>query len=105
MPNTGSTWGLSEINGKLLLSHHDGAFMINKDQISQIDDQTTYWRFLPYKDIQPSTLVLAGTAQGINIFGYENKRFVKKGSLPGFTTSSQFITVESGGTVWVAHPY
>jgi hypothetical protein len=106
VPNTkGSTWGLTRINGELLLSHHDGAFMISNDQITQIDDQTTYWRFLPYKDIQPSTLVLAGTAQGINIFDYKNKRFVKKGSLPSFTTSSQFITVESTGTVWVAHPY
>jgi ligand-binding sensor domain-containing protein/DNA-binding CsgD family transcriptional regulator len=107
VPNTkGSTWGLSEINGKLLLSHHDGAFMINNDQVTPIDNKTTtYWQFLPYKDIQPSAMVLAGTAQGINVFGYKNNRFVKKGSLPGFTTSSQFIAVESSSTVWVAHPY
>jgi DNA-binding CsgD family transcriptional regulator len=50
-------------------------------------------------------MVLAGTAQGIDLFGYENNRFVKKGNLPGFTTSSQYIAFESADTVWVAHPY
>src|ERR1700722_16580808 len=101
----GSTWGLSEVNGKLLLSHHDGAFIVNNDQVTQIDNITTYWQFLPYNDVQPSTMVLAGTAQGIDLFGYENNRFVKKGNLPGFTTSSQFIAFENADTVWVADPY
>ncbi len=106
VPNTkGSTWGLSEVNGKLLLCHHEGAFIVNNDQVTQVDNITTYWQFLPYNNVQPSTMVLAGTAQGIDLFGYENNRFVKKAKLPGFTTSSQFIAFENADTVWVADPY
>ena len=44
IPGTkGSTWGLSEINGSLLLGHHDGAYQIRNDQLVPIDTHAAYW--------------------------------------------------------------
>jgi DNA-binding CsgD family transcriptional regulator len=106
VPNTlGSAWGLSEVNGKLLFAHHDGSFEISDGKAIPISNNTTYWTFLPYYSILPSSLVIAGTAIGLDFLKYENGHFTSNGSLPGFDASSQFLAIDNNNIVWVAHPY
>jgi ligand-binding sensor domain-containing protein/DNA-binding CsgD family transcriptional regulator len=106
VPGTkGSTWGLSEVNGSLLLGHHDGAFLIRNDQLIPIETQTAYWTFLPFSNVLPSSLVIAGNDIGIDLFRYENNSFVPQGNLPNFNASSQFMAIDNNNTIWVAHPY
>lgn len=106
IPNTkGSTWGLSEVNGSLLLGHHDGAFVIRDDRIIPITRHTAYWTFLPFSNVLPSSLVIAGNDMGLDLIRYENNSFVSKGNLPDFTASSQFMAIDNNNTIWVAHPY
>lgn len=106
IPGTkGSTWGLSEINGDLLLGHHDGAYQIRNDQLVPIDIHAAYWTFLPFSNVLPSTLVLAGSDVGINILHYGGGRFQLEDKLPGFNTSAEFMALDNNNTLWVAHPY
>jgi ligand-binding sensor domain-containing protein/DNA-binding CsgD family transcriptional regulator len=106
IPGTkGSTFGLSEVNGSLLLGHHDGAFVVENDRIVPIDTKTTYWYFKPCYSVLPSSLVLAGNNLGLSFFTYQNGHFAAKGNLPGFHSSSHFMAVENSNTVWVAHQY
>lgn len=106
VPGTkGSTWGLSEVNGALLLGHHDGAYQIRNDQLIPINTHSAHWNFLPFSNVLPSSLVLSGSDFGIDLLRYENNRFTLQGSLPGYTTSSQFIAIDNNNTIWVAHPY
>ncbi|HVU97288.1 MAG TPA: triple tyrosine motif-containing protein [Puia sp.] len=106
IPGTkGSTQGLSTINGELLLGHHDGAYLIRNDRLVPIDTGLTYWTFLPFSNVLPSTLVLAGNNVGINLLRYSNGYFRPEGDLPGYLASSQFMAIDNNNIIWVAHPY
>ncbi|MEP7110663.1 MAG: hypothetical protein ABI760_21905, partial [Ferruginibacter sp.] len=106
VPNTaGSAWGLSEVNGKLLLGHHDGSFQINNGMAEPISNKSPYWTFLPFYDIMPSSLIIAGTSTGLDFLKYEGDKFVTKGNLPEFNEFSQFVAIDNNNIVWVAHPY
>ena len=100
----GSTWGLVEINGRLLLAHHDGAYEIRNDQLIPIDTHAAYWTFLPSYDVLPSGQVIGGSDVGIDVIGFENGHFVLRGKLPVFATAAEFMALDNN-TVWVAHPY
>lgn len=106
IPGTkGSTWGLSEINGSLLLGHHDGAYLIKNDQTVPIDTRESFWTFLPFSNVLPSSLILGGSSRGIELLRYENGRFLPERDLPGYNASSQFMALDNNNTLWVAHPY
>ena len=106
IPGTkGSTQGLCEINGSLLLGHHDGAYEIRNDRLVPIDTTRTYWTFLPFSNVLPSALVMGGNSTGINLLHYADHHFVQGGNLPGYIVSSQFMAIDNNSTVWVAHHY
>ena len=106
IPGTkGSTWGLCEINGSLLLGHHDGAYQIRNDQLVPIDTHAAYWTFLPFSNVLPSARVIAGSDVGINMLRFENDHFVLQEKLAGFESSAEFVGMDNNNTIWVAHPY
>ena len=106
VPQTsGSAWELSEVNGKLLFGHHDGAFQIDNGQAIAISNASAFYSFLPYYNILPSSLVIAGTSIGVDLLKYENGHFISEGYLPGFNELSQFIAIDNYNNIWIAHPY
>jgi len=106
IPGTkGSTWGLMDINGSLLLGHHDGAYQIRNDRLVPIDTSRAYWTFLPFSNVLPSALVLGGNGTGIDLLRYTDGHFHQEGNLPGYSASSQFMAIDNNNTIWVAHPY
>jgi DNA-binding CsgD family transcriptional regulator len=60
---------------------------------------------LPFSNVLPSPVIVAGNDIGLDILRYENNRFVSKGNLPGFSESSQFMAIDNNNSIWVAHPY
>lgn len=106
VPHTsGSAWGLSEVNGQLLLGHHDGAFQIFDGKAIPINNAGAFFNFLPYYNIIPSSLLIGGTSIGLVILKYSNDHFISEEYLPGFNEFSQFIAIDNNKTIWVAHPY
>jgi len=107
IPGTkGSTWGLSDVNGSLLLGHHDGAYQIKNDRLIPIDNRlVAYWSFLPFSNVLPSAVILGGDDNGINLIHYADGRFTAQGNIPGYNGYSQFMAIDNNNTVWVAHPY
>src|SRR6185312_1974443 len=101
----GSTWGLSEVNGKLLLGHHDGAYEIRDNRLMPTDTRRSYWMFLPFFNVLPSALVLGGNDAGIELLHYDGHSLTPEGSIPGYTASSQYMALDNNNNVWVAHPY
>ena len=101
----GSTWGLSEVDGSLLLGHHDGAFRIKNDRLITINTGPAYFAFLPFSNVLPSSLILGGNDKGIDLIRYDNNRFTSLGNIPGFLANSQFMAIDNNNTVWVGHPY
>jgi DNA-binding CsgD family transcriptional regulator len=105
--SSGQVWGLSEINGHLLMGHHDGAFQVMNNEVVPVNNRTGvgYWTFLPFNNVYPSSLVLAGTYQGLDIMEYKNNGFYPAGTIPGFTDPARFITFDNNHIIWVSHPY
>src|SRR5450631_122907 len=81
MPYTkGSSWALVNINGELLLGHHDGSYALHSGQPEPVDPKTATYNFLPFYNVLPSKLVIAGNESGLNILEWENNQFVSKGN-------------------------
>jgi DNA-binding CsgD family transcriptional regulator len=106
VPGTkGSTNGLYEVDGRLLLGHHEGAFEVRNDRLNPIDKRFTYWMFLPFSNVLPSSLILGGFDRGVELLRYEGGRFIAEESIPGYNASSQYVAMDNNNTVWVAHSY
>jgi ligand-binding sensor domain-containing protein/DNA-binding CsgD family transcriptional regulator len=102
---TGQTWSLNEINGNLLLGHHEGAFSIEKNYANPISTLNGYWNFTPLSNVFPSEKVVAGNYKGVSIMRYENGKFISDSNLPGFEETSRYVTIDRSDRIWVSHPY
>lgn len=106
LPETkGSSWILSEVNGCLLLGHHDGAFQIKDNTVIPIKKRNGYLSFLPLSNVLPSSLLIAGNEVGLDFIEFEKNKFTSKGNLPGFNEFSQFVAIDNNNMLWIAHPY
>ena len=99
----GQVWNLSEVNGKLLIGHHEGFLEVKGDKAIVMDNTTGFWTFLPLTSVSPSPVMVAGTYNGIRFYDYQNEQFTRKHVDANFE-SARFVTV-SNNNVWVSHPY
>ncbi|HEY0057628.1 MAG TPA: triple tyrosine motif-containing protein [Flavisolibacter sp.] len=99
----GQVWTLSQINGKLLMGHNEGAFVIENGKASPLDPTSGFWTFQPMNNVLPSSRILAGTYNGVNFYDYENGRFTNP-SIHAHFESARFVANENGH-LWIAHPY
>lgn len=104
LPNTrGQVWNLSEVNGKLLMGHNDGAYLINDKTATVIDGTSGFWTFQPISSISPSPVMLAGTYNGVNFYNYNDSKFINP-SIHSHFESARYIAIDNN-IAWVAHPY
>ena len=101
----GQTWGLSKINNRVLLGHHEGAFEINDNSAQPISSINGFWNFVPLSGNSPTTQIIAGNYKGLTLFDYINKEFVPSMQIPDFTESSRFVAIDKEDNIWVSHPY
>ncbi|HTN08307.1 two-component regulator propeller domain-containing protein [Agriterribacter sp.] len=99
----GQVWNLSEVNGKLLVGHHEGFREVNGNKTIIHDNSTGFWAFLPFYSTLPSPVMIAGTYYGIRFYNYQNGQF-SKAHIDADFESARFVAV-SGNSVWVSHPY
>lgn len=99
----GQVWNLSEINGKLLMGHNDGFFVIEDKTVRVIDSSSGFWTFIPLSNITPSSSILAGTYNGINFYNYGNGRFTDPIIHVHFE-SARFVALDNT-LAWASHPY
>ncbi|MBA2249190.1 MAG: transcriptional regulator, partial [Chitinophagaceae bacterium] len=99
----GQVWNLSQVNGNLLMGHHDGAFLIENNFAKPIDNTSGFWTFLPFSSSIPSTIVIAGTYNGINFYDYQRGIFTKEKAVANFE-SARFVCIDNN-KIWITHPY
>jgi ligand-binding sensor domain-containing protein/DNA-binding CsgD family transcriptional regulator len=100
----GQVWNLSEINGQLLMGHHEGAFVIENAHARLLDKTVGFWQFLPLNNILPSAVIVAGNYQGISFYNYANDQFTPS-TINSKFESARFLAISSDNNIWVAHPY
>lgn len=99
----GQVWNLSEVNGKLLMGHNNGGYIIDNNKAIAIDTRTGFWAFRPLSATNPSPVMMGGTYEGIDFFNFVN------GTITGPVTHTNFESARFVGVaediIWVAHPY
>jgi DNA-binding CsgD family transcriptional regulator len=103
----GQVWGLSEINGKLLMAHHEGIFEIEGNTAKSIENRNGFWGFLPLSRIDPVSRVAVGNYNGINFLKYDGTTFSPSGEVAGFDIASRFLCTDPRDeqVIWASHPY
>jgi ligand-binding sensor domain-containing protein/DNA-binding CsgD family transcriptional regulator len=101
----GQVWSLNEINGKVLVGHHEGAFVIQGNTAQTITSNTGYWNFLPLSNTNSTNTLIAGNYKGLRFFNYNNQNFTEGQSIPDFNETSRFVNIDKFNNIWVSHPY
>ncbi|MBC7935678.1 MAG: transcriptional regulator [Rhizobacter sp.] len=101
----GQTWKLAEVNNKLLLGHHDGAYLVEGNSARQISANLGFWNFVPLSNTFPATAMVAGNYKGLKLFSYQNDAFVPQVDIPNFKESSRFVAIDKQDNIWVSQPY
>jgi ligand-binding sensor domain-containing protein/DNA-binding CsgD family transcriptional regulator len=99
----GQVWNLSVVNDQLLLGHHDGAFLVNNNNATLLDKSAGFWSFRPLYSVLPSSVMVAGTYNGLSFYNYVQGKFENTGKRVDFQ-SSRYVAIDDS-TIWVGHPY
>lgn len=99
----GQVWNVSEVNGQLLMGHSQSAFIVNDNKASLLDKRTGFWIFVPLYDSVPSSVILAGTYNGINFYNYSNGHITSSNDQVTFE-SARYV-VKNRNIIWAIHPY
>ncbi len=99
----GQVWSLTEVNGKLLLGHNKGGYLIENDNAIPIDVKTGFWGFYPLPESQTLPQMLAGTYSGINFYNNKTNSSISNAGTAQFE-SARFIAIGKN-IIWAAHPY
>ncbi|HEY8894656.1 MAG TPA: triple tyrosine motif-containing protein [Niastella sp.] len=99
----GQVWNVSEVNGQLLMGHSQSAFIVNGNKATLLDKRTGFWIFVPLYDSVPSSVIIAGTYNGINFYNYNNGRITSSNDQVTFE-SARYV-VKNKNVIWAIHPY
>ena len=101
----GQVWNLSEVNGQLLMGHHEGAFWVTGGIARPLLPGTGSWLFQPLSPVYPSSEILVGTYTGLDLLGYRNGSFSGQGRVDGLSESLRFVALDNDNRIWSSHPY
>ncbi len=100
----GQVWGLANINEQLFLAHHEGAFLVEGNQATQINNQQGFWNFQSIRDGLGGNPIVAGNYTGL-VYLAENGKSFKARSIQNYTESSRYVALNEGEHIWVSHPF
>ncbi len=97
----GQVWSLNEIDGNLLMGHHEGAFEVRGGSARKLTSLQGVWKFV---SLSPEYAV-AGHYNGLAIFKKTAAGWAFESTLGGLTESSRLLAKDTEGNIWMAHPY
>jgi ligand-binding sensor domain-containing protein/DNA-binding CsgD family transcriptional regulator len=103
--SAGQVWGLANINEKLLLAHHEGAFQIQQNEAKLISSKTGFWNFQTVSASGTESKIVAGNYTGLLYFNDNGNTIATTNAVKNFTQSSRFVAVDEETHIWVSHPF
>ena len=101
----GQVWNLSEVNGSLLMGHHEGTFVIRDNTALPLLPEEGSWLFDPLTSVYPSPEIIVGTYTGIDLLRYNNGSFTPEDKPTGLRESLRFLAIDNDNRIWSSHPY
>ncbi|RIJ42799.1 hypothetical protein D1627_02830 [Pontibacter oryzae] len=99
----GQVYNLQKINGKLLVSHHDGPFELVNNKAVRLSEHRGVWMFMPLASYPG--YIICGTYNGLLLYKFVDGRLVFQRKIKGFDESSRVIEQDADGNIWIAHGY
>ncbi|ARS36196.1 two-component regulator propeller domain-containing protein [Pontibacter actiniarum] len=99
----GQVYNLQKINGKLLLSHHNGPYELINNTARRLSGHRGAWMFMPLAS-HPG-YVVCGTYNGLLLYRFVDGQLVFQHKINGFEESSRVMEEDKEGNIWVAHGY
>ncbi|MEM8566067.1 MAG: triple tyrosine motif-containing protein [Bacteroidota bacterium] len=101
--SAGQVYDIKEIEGNLLMGHHEGAFEIKSGEVQKLSSDLGSWTFLPLRSYP--NYMLEGTYQGLNLYKKKNESWEFVTKVRGFAESSRVIEEGDDGDIWITHGY
>jgi hypothetical protein len=101
----GQVWNLSEVNGVLLMGHHEGTFQIRDNNAIPLLPGEGSWLFEPLSSVYPSPDIIVGTYTGVDLLHYNNGVFTQEDKPAGLRESLRFLAIDNDNRIWSSHPY
>jgi ligand-binding sensor domain-containing protein/DNA-binding CsgD family transcriptional regulator len=101
----GQAWSITEINNQILLGHHEGVFRIQQSKAVPVLLGKGFWNFKPLSATYPTSKILAGNYQGLQLIDYSSERFVPGKTFSPFEESSRYVVIDGEQNIWISHPY
>jgi DNA-binding CsgD family transcriptional regulator len=98
---TGQVWSLSVFDGKLICGHNLGAFSVEGNVATKIENVEGAWKFIPLNG-HPDLLV-GGTYNGMVLLKKNNSGWSYYQKIKGFDESSRFLCQDSDDKIWMSH--
>lgn len=103
--SAGQVWSLANINEKLLLAHHEGAFQIQQNEAKLISNKTGFWNFQTVSASGTESKIVAGNYTGLLYLNDNGNNIGTTNAVKNFTQSSRFVAVDEEAHIWVSHPF
>lgn len=98
----GQVYSVQEINGQILMGHHNGAFIIENGRARQVSDEKGGWLFRTAPGA--GNQLIEGTYQGLNLLEWQNGQLKDALKIQDFDESSRVMEFD-GNTLWIAQGY
>lgn len=109
----GRVWSLTEIGGRLLMGHQDGAYLVKDTRAMPVLTGQGVWGFVELPGAGERHApgaggagIIAGTYTGLRGITIENgEQLIEGQKINNLYESLPEIAVDSGFRVWASHPY
>ncbi len=100
----GQVWGIQELDGRLIANMHEGAFIIENDQIRPISAVQGSWKFIPLQGYPNHSI--QGAYTGLYLYQRDAAgEWALSHKLDGFDESARIVEQDQTGHIWVSHAY
>lgn len=93
---------IQKIDGQILVSAHEGIFLVDGEKVEPIEKSEGWWSLIPTND--PKHFI-AGTYEGLGLLSRENGTWKVVKRYDGFKESSRVLSFDETGDLWMAHGY
>lgn len=99
----GQVYNINKIDGKIVVGHHNGAYVFNTPGNPVITGNSGTWMFLHLKT-HPG-FIIAGTYSGLDLYKKEADKIIYIKKLDGFDESCRMMEQDDEGNIWMSHGY
>ncbi len=99
---SGQVYNIQQIDDQLLLSHHNGAFVIENKKAKNIYDEKGTWKFEP---IPGTSKILGGTYEGFITLDLEDQFPYRVEKMKDFKESSRVFQLINDTSIFMTHGY